>query len=142
MSVVCKMYVQSSTNSPLGTTTFQLGVVCRGEENKEWAAATPSGSMKHPSSEVLDDAFEADSHEVYVTIVPDTEGEWELQSCAFQYAGCQVIFRLPSKAPKYEGGELTLGVNASPATQVLRDAFAASLTDGKPAKFRLDIALA
>lgn len=140
MSVICKLFIQNSTNFPGGSTSYQLGAVCRGEENKHWAEATPSGSLKHPANDALDAAFESASREVEVTITPDPEGAWKLVSCAFTYGGCAVVFRLAGKAPDYQHGEMTLNINAKPATKVLREAFAESLTEGKAASFRLEVA--
>ena len=132
MSVVCKMFIQSKSESP-SSCSYQLGAVCRGEENKHWAAATPSGSMKVPASDLLDEVWaarDATAPEVYVTVTPDAEGEWTMESCEFSYGGCAVKYRR-----KGYTGELSLTVNATPATKVLRDAFARSLDDGKPATF-------
>lgn len=45
MSIVAKFFV-----SEIGQTTYggrvRLNVVCRGEENKHWASATPSGQIE------------------------------------------------------------------------------------------------
>ena len=90
MSVVCKMFIQSKSESP-SSCSYQLGAVCRGEENKHWAAATPSGSMKVPASDLLDEVWaarDATAPEVYVTVEPDAEGEWTMESCEFSYGGC------------------------------------------------------
>jgi len=136
MSVVCKMFIQSATEQPDGSKSYQLGVVCRGDENKSWAAATPSGSMKHGPDRLLDAAWEAKragtgAGELEVTQTPDLEGGWLLDLCSFTYGGCQVKFR-QKDAP---WGTLELSINATAATKVLREAFAASLINGEPARF-------
>ena len=45
MSVRAKFFVQQVSRTAQKTGEVQLNVVCRGEDNKEWAAYTPSGSI-------------------------------------------------------------------------------------------------
>lgn len=45
MSVRAKFYVTEVAKTTYGG-RIKLGVVCRGEDNKEWASATPSGSIE------------------------------------------------------------------------------------------------
>lgn len=45
MAVEARMYVQTITHHAVGTGQVRLNAVSRGPENKEWAAATPSGSV-------------------------------------------------------------------------------------------------
>lgn len=136
MGVVCKMFIQSATEQPDGTRGYQLGVVCRGDENKSWAAATPTGTMKCGPDALLDAVWEAKRAgtgpgELEVLQVADPEGGWLLDSMAFSYGGCQVKFRQKDKP----WGTLELGINAEQATHLLRRAFADSLLIGKPATF-------
>lgn len=44
MAVQAKMYLESVTAHKWGT-TVKFRVVTRGEENKEWSAATPTGEL-------------------------------------------------------------------------------------------------
>ena len=49
MAVVAKFYVAEKScyaGSAPGTGSIVLRPVCRGEENKQWSAATPSGEIK------------------------------------------------------------------------------------------------
>jgi len=135
MSIVCKMFVQSATEQPDGSKSYQLGVVCRGDENKSWAAATPSGSMKCGPDPLLDavwaDRLDGEPVEVEVLQTPNAEGGWVLDACAFSYGGCSVKFRQTDKP----WSTLELTINATAATKVLREAFAASLVAGAPARF-------
>lgn len=135
MSVVAKLFIQSVSQQPDGSNMYNLGVVCRGEENRSWAAATPSGSMKTGEDETLAAVWanRPGPAEVEVLIAPDTSGEWQFDACAFSYGGCQVKFRQPNKP----WGTLELTINASGATKVLRDAYATSLGEGKPAAFAI-----
>lgn len=138
MGIVCKLFIQSAVESPQGDLTYQLGAVCRGETNKEWAAATPSGTLKcHDDDDhVLSSAW---SHrpnanlEVLVHVQPDPNGTWQLDSCGFTYGGCQVKFR-QADAP---WGTLDLTINAQEATKQLRQQFADGLMAGTPPKFCL-----
>lgn len=141
--VVAKMFIQQAKTGPDGTTQYDLGVVCRGEENKDWAAATPSGSavLLDP---VLDRVWAAHATdpsvplEVLVYQTPDPDGEWVMHSCDFAYNGCIAKFHRP-KGPPY-GLKLELTVNAKPASKVLRDAYAAGLDAGEPPRFTIRVA--
>lgn len=138
MSVTCKMFVQSRTESPDGSTSYTLGVVCRGDENKTWAQATPSGSMERAVDPVLDAVWskkvsgEVPAAEVLVTQVEDEAGEWAMESFALRY-GCQVEF-----SRKANGwGTLKMNVNATGATKVLREAFARGCIAGTAPSFSI-----
>jgi hypothetical protein len=134
MGVVAKMFIQSVSEQPDGSRFYNLGVVCRGEENKSWAAATPSGSMKHGVNELLAAVWDAritGSCEVEVLQTPDPEGAWVMDKCDFTYGGCAVHFR-QKDAP---WGTLDLTINASGATKVLRDEYAAGLVSGVAPRF-------
>lgn len=136
MSVVAKLFISCATQNPDGSLTHQLGVVCRGEENKHWAAATPSGSMKISRSEFLDMLWRehltnGGSAETEIVMTPDAEGAWVFDKCDFTYGGCQVHLRQREQP----WGELSLTINASGATKVLREAYAAALIEGVPARF-------
>ena len=136
MSIVCKLFINNKSESPNGECSYQLGAVCRGEENKSWAAATPSGSMKQVKDPVLDKlwADKDTANEVLVHVIADLNGTWLLNSCEFTYGGCQVKFRQKDSP----WGTLDLTINASEATGYMRRAFAASLNDGKPAAFTME----
>lgn len=143
-SVVAKMFINSETIGPdqNPTSVYSLGVVCRGDLNKDWAAATPSGSakMSDPALDAVWAAKRAGERalaEVYVRQVPDSDGDWKMESCAFSYGGCIVVFRRTWKDGV--GGELSLTVNAKPATAVLRQAFADGLIAGDAPRFRIEI---
>lgn len=139
MSVVCKLFIQSATEQPDGSRTYQLGAVCRGEENKTWAAATPSGSMKSGPDPLLDLHWREKQAgrgpgEIEVFQTPDPEGGWIMDRCDFSYGGCAVKFRQTDKP----WGSLELTINATGATKVLREAYAAALLEGNAPRFRLD----
>lgn len=138
MSVVCKLFIQNKSESPDGSFTYSLGAVCRGEENKDWAAATPSGSMNKVQDEVLDAVWArpaGQSKEVLVYLVRDDEGTWEFQSCDFTYGGCQTKFRRKDSP----WSDLSLTINASAATESMRRSFAEGLIAGKPPKYSIII---
>lgn len=122
---------------------LHLGAVCRGDENSSWATATPAGQLTlpadHPDSTAALAAYRGTRpHEVLVHIEADPAGEWELKSCEFAYAGVQVkLTRTKRPAGDHRPGDLAMTVNAAAAGQALRDAFAASLTAGEPARFRV-----
>lgn len=66
MAVAAKFFVASITRNSYNRTAAEvkLSVVCRGDENKEWAAATPSGSatltIGNPAAvEMFQSAFDA-----------------------------------------------------------------------------------
>lgn len=137
--VVAKFFIQSTTETPDGS-SYQLGVVCRGEENKHWAAATPSGSMKIGADDRLAALWNTSKNggppaETEVTVAPDDEGAWVFDKCDFSYGGCIVHFRQRDKP----WGTLDMTINATAATKVLREAYAQSLIDGNPARFAVTI---
>lgn len=142
MSVVAKMFVQVQTIDPDGAAAFQLSAVCRGELNKDWAAATPAGTAKL-SDPTLDavwaakQAGERADAEVYVELIPDPDGDWKMESCSFSYGGCAVMFR--RQGPPW-GQELAMTVNATSATASLRRTFAEGLVAGHAPKFRIAVA--
>ena len=46
MAVKAKMYLSNKTaNEAQSSTTLSFGAVCRGAANREWASATPAGSL-------------------------------------------------------------------------------------------------
>lgn len=136
MSIICKMFTNAAAQDLDGTYRFELSAVCRGEENKLWAAATPVGSLASAKSPVLDElwAQRTGTVEVLVRVVEDAEGDFELSSCGFTYGGCEIT--LTRKVAPW--GHMKLGINATAATLYLRKAYAESLLAGKPAKFRLE----
>lgn len=142
--IVCKLFIQTRTQSPDGTFMYDLGAVCRGETNKDWSAATPSGNLKHKANDVLDEVWNAKVNgeaiypEVLVYVLPHPEGDWAFESCAFTYGGCQVGFRQKSQP----WGALNLAINASAATKSLREQYAQSLINGEVARFVLDFTAA
>jgi hypothetical protein len=138
MGVVAKMFLREQKTSPDGAVSYELGAVCRGEDNKDWSAATPSGNATL-AGEALDVAWSNGVREVLVHQIPDPDGDWVLDSCAFQYGGCQVKFRRDSNSPPY-GLKLELTVNAKPATEQLRRAFADGLLAGAAPRFRVEVA--
>lgn len=133
--IVCKMYLRNRTEwSPGATPSYELGAVCRGEVNKDWAAATPAGTFKGARGPELDDIWQTvPLDEVLVSIIDDDAGDWLFVSCSFQYGGCAVSFT------GKEGASLTLTVNAKPATKKLREAFMAALDGGEPARYSVVI---
>jgi hypothetical protein len=139
--VISKWFVNSVTEFPGGGKQYTLGVVCRGEENKHWAAATPSGqatikTVGHADDDVLSAVVVGDApHEVTMTLRPAEDGDWIMDKCDFTYGGCQTHYR--QKAEPW--GEMSMTVNAADATLVLRKAYADSLLAGEPGRFALTI---
>lgn len=139
MGVVAKFHIQSQSVYP-GGSQFVLGAVCRGEENKDWAAATPSGSLSVADDFEVIRAVWAErgqpewSPEILVHIVPDAQGEWMMTKCEFAYGGVAVEF-VRKALDHYRFGKLAMTVNARPATRILRETFAASLVAGDAARF-------
>jgi len=139
--VISKWFISSVVQSGDGSKTYNLGVVCRGEENKHWAAATPSGqatikTVGHADDDVLSAVWtDDDPHEVTMTLRPAEDGDWIMDKCDFTYGGCQTHYR-QKEAP---WGELSMTVNAADATLVLRRAYADSLLAGEPGRFALTI---
>lgn len=135
--VISKWFINGATEFPGGGKQYSLGVVCRGEENKHWAAATPSGSATiKTNDDVLATVWAGEApHEVTMTLHPDPEGEWVMDECKFTYGGCGVHFRQKEQP----WGELSMNVNASDATLALRKAYAESLLEGEPKRFALTI---
>lgn len=141
MGIVAKFYIQSESVQPDGSSSFHLGAVCRGEQNKQWASATPAGSAGF-KDDVLADVWagrkERGHAEVYLVLDPDSEGDWKLESCSFSYGGCAVKF-VRDYHMRRGPGELSMTVNAAPATGALRQAFADGLIAGEAPKFRLAV---
>lgn len=140
--IVCKLFIQLRTENPGGEPYYDLGAVCRGDENKHWAAATPSGSFKtvrHPSLDAVWQAKQSGlivNPEVLVTIRDGGElDRFRMENCEFAYNGVSVRFRLMD----HPYSTLTLTVNNSPATAFLREAYAAGLKRGEPPMMRFDI---
>lgn len=146
MGVVAKMFISTATTGPDGSTQYQLGVVCRGEENKDWAAATPSGGATLVGA-ALDEVWaaklagEITAAEVLVYQHPDPDGDFEMRSCDFTYNGCLVKFYRTANSQPY-GLKLEMTVNAKPASEQLRKAYAEGLLSGQAPRFRIDVARA
>jgi hypothetical protein len=143
MGVVAKMFLQQAKIQPDGATLYDLGVVCRGEDNKDWAAATPSGSGVL-AGEVLDAVWanrvaNGSPAEVLVYQIPDPDGDFVMKSCEFSYGGGIVKFFRDRNAPPY-GLKLELTINAKPATEQLRKAFAEGLLAGAAPRYRIEFA--
>lgn len=82
MAVVARMYVESITRQAYDKKQvgIKLRVVSRGEHNKEWAAATPTGSvdlgiLNPDAAQFYIDAFDA-NREILVgfDLAPDDGG--------------------------------------------------------------------
>ncbi len=136
MGVVAKMFLREQKTSPQGAVSYELGVVCRGEDNKDWAAATPSGSATL-AGDALDAAWASGVKEVLVHQIPDPDGDFVLYSCDFTYGGGTAKFRRDRNAPPY-GLKLELTINAKPATEQLRKAFAEGLLAGEAPRYRIE----
>lgn len=138
MSVIAKMYCTNRREFASGGHSYELAPVCRGEENKEWAAATPAGnlSIDHP---VLDELWGSGPFEVLVKLTPDPEGDWDMQSCEFSYGGVQTKFRCSRGQNRYFGFSAQFTINASGATKAMREAFIAGLEAGDPPKFSITV---
>lgn len=137
---ISKWFISFRTQSGDGSHSYQLGVVCRGEENKHWAAATPTGTLKLHDNDVLEAAWYGyvnrhEPAEVEVIVAPADDGAWIFDKCDFTYGGCAVKFR--QKDAPWDSLEMT--INASGATQVLRKAYAEALIKGEPAKFSVTV---
>lgn len=76
MTVRAKFYVREKIETPFQT-TVKLQAVCRGEDNKAWAAATPNGQIEMTVlNKVAADALLV-GEEFYVDFIPapkDQEG--------------------------------------------------------------------
>lgn len=141
MAVVAKLYANSRTQFRAGEVgSYTLSAVCRGEENAEWSAATPSATVKLVDP-VLDELWAGGSGtlEALVYFQPDDDGDWDLESCAFAYAGCRVALRCNRGDHRHAGLTAELSINAAPATKAMRDAFAAGLEAGKPPRFSVAV---
>lgn len=140
-----KFHVRSRQEWPGSPPTYTLGAVCRGDENREWASATPAGtlSVRDDESGVLASLWDlqptrVDSSDGFAVLVHPTRevyvhisegGSWRLTSCEFMYAGVQVTF------VGGDGQKLTMTVNNAPAVKSIREAFIGSLRIGNPALF-------
>lgn len=140
--IICKLFVQARRQAPNGDVTYELGAVCRGDENKTWAAATPSGVAKQMVNPVLDDVWDArlagavGNPEVHVVIRPSEDGSgWAFEKCEHTWGGVAVRFSL--KEQPWSTIELT--VNNSAATKTLRELFAQSMIDGAPARVAVTV---
>lgn len=138
--ITSKMFVQHRTDYR-GSAAFALSAVCRGDENKSWAAATPAGSGEsvadHDGVLGLVFANVVGSPEVYVHHDRDDDGHWTLDSCEFTYGGCRVVFTGKDPESHRSLGKFTYTVNAGAATEALRREFASSLIDGKPSRWTI-----
>lgn len=78
MSVRAKFFVQEITRRAYnpGAVEVTLSAVSRGADNKEWAAATPSGSIKMSiQNESAAEAFYQLGDEFYVDFTPAPKGQ-------------------------------------------------------------------
>lgn len=144
MRLIAKFYVQTFNQSPAAfgddTGIVHLSAVCRGDENREWAAATPAGHLEIPSdagggaalAAHRDSSVQGVSPEVHVLVESRPEGDWELKTCSFTYGGVQV--RLERRAPDHRHGVLEMTVNNEGAAAALRKAFAEALIADEPAR--------
>lgn len=67
--VRAKMYVESVTARQWGT-SIRLQVVSRGEDNKEWSAASPAGTLEMTiKNEAASDQF-APGQEWFIDMIP------------------------------------------------------------------------
>lgn len=142
--IVCKTYLTTITSESTAASTenrwANLQAVCRGEENKDWARWTPGGTFKIPL-DGTDDTAALLEHtepglqgrpEFYVTIGDVGEQCWRFESISFagvEDGGCKVTF-IRGGAGR---GEISMTINASGATSVLRALFASALAEGKAA---------
>lgn len=138
MGIISKWFIQSRTEQPDGSGIFTLGVVCRGEENKQWAAATPSGSAKIIGDDTLEHVWATRKElgaEVEMTVFTDSTdpdpGKWTFDSCSWTYGGCAIKLRQPGGP----WGTIEMSINATAATNQMRKHYADSLLEGKPARF-------
>lgn len=140
MSIICKLFIQHVAENPDGTRTCHLGAVCRGEENKDWAAATPGATLVIRENPVLAEVWDAKrlgtraNAEVFVRVIDDPKGDWVFEGFAWQYGGGAISLR--QDAAPY--GKFTATVNAKPATAQLRATFANALVEGTPARYRIE----
>lgn len=75
MSVRCKMFVQEIAQTTWGG-RVKMSVVSRGQDNKEWASATPSGSLELTiRNELALEQFVAPGEEFYIDISPAPKGQ-------------------------------------------------------------------
>lgn len=151
--IVCKAYLNAITVTTVTTPSGQvqsgsasLAVVCRGEENRDWARLTPAGKLIIPLDGTTDTAPLV-SHvtpgpqgrpEFLVTIGDVGEQEWEFVALDFagmrDPSGCRATFRRDAKVFPHTHGEIELTINAGPATNTLRRLYAASLEAGEVAR--------
>lgn len=141
--VVAKMFIRSTTihDEQVQGQSFNLGAVCRGETNKDWAAATPAGSATIADPVLAKvwaekQAGERTVAEVLVIQRADPDGDWKMDRCDFSYGGCSIALRRQGQP---YGQKIEMTVNASAATRVLREAYAAGLLEGKPPTFTVTI---
>ena len=74
MTVRAKFYVYEIRQTP-GQATITLNPVCRGEDNKRWAAATPSGKIEMTIlNKLAVEEFEV-GKEYYIDFTPAPQGE-------------------------------------------------------------------
>ena len=130
--IVTKMFIQSREEQTFGKPVYRLGAVCRGDDNKDWAATTPSGSVQISNTPLLDELFARQERELLLIWRPDVAGEWELKGCNFTYGGCEIKF-----ARSQPWHEATYSINAKAATEGLRKVYADSLVAGVPSKWAL-----
>lgn len=143
--IVAKMFVQNrAQHHTAQAPTFDLTAVCRGEENKDWAAATPSGRGESlaDSDGVLAAVFESHSNEVLVYLDRADDGSWKFERCSFTHGGCEVVFVGAETDPYRALGRLTFTINARAATEALRREFAESLITGAPSRWCVAFAAA
>ena len=74
MSVRAKFWVSETTNTTSGG-SVKLSAVCRGQDNKKWAAATPTGNI---TMNILNPAALAQfvpGEEFYIDFTPAPKGQ-------------------------------------------------------------------
>lgn len=74
MSVRAKFYVTEIAKTTYGG-RVNLAVVCRGQDNKEWASATPAGQIQMSIRNELAVEFFDVGQEYFVDFTPAPKGE-------------------------------------------------------------------
>ena len=70
MAVVARFYCQSKTFYAADNGSVKLAAVCRGDHNKEWAAATPTGTFEMTINNPHALAAFEPGREYEITLVP------------------------------------------------------------------------
>lgn len=72
-AVRAKFFVVEVTHR-VNVTSIKLGAVCRGEDNKEWASATPSGTITMDVLSAAGGVFKP-GDEFFIDFVPAPKGK-------------------------------------------------------------------